>query len=223
MFRKYLVSKISLVVVVAVLLSLVGGSVLAKKPEVNPVSETGVISGAYKTSDGELRLVNGPDDVNPSEELIQWNQEGSQGEQGIQGEPGPEGPAGPGSRVFVATPAFVGGVLYTNNTTLQPVPGLSLDVSAETDNSTLVVTMTTMSSASYGILPMVVLVDDTQFHFAVTTDLFTLRTSSFSFFVNGLTAGTHNVSVLWLAIPDGQYVEAWLYPPSNLVVTVYSP
>jgi hypothetical protein len=220
MFRKYLVSKISLVVVVAVLLSLVGGSVLAKKPEVNPVSETGVISGAYKTSDGELRLVNGPDDVNPSEELIQWNQEGSQGEQGIQGDPGPEGPAGPGSRVFVATPL---GVVSTTNTTLEPIPGLSLDVSAETDNSTLIVTVNTTSQASYGMLPMAVLVDATQFDFNVNTDTFTKRSSCFSVFVDGLTAGTHNVSVLWSALDDGVRLFATLYPPSNLVVTVYSP
>lgn len=45
-----------------------------------------------------LRLVNGEEDVRPSEVFIQWNQQGPpgpQGEQGIQGEPGPEGPPGP--------------------------------------------------------------------------------------------------------------------------------
>ena len=84
--------------IVALLLASLGAGAVMAKSSLNPISEDGVISGAYQKVNGMLRLVNGEEDVRPSEVFIQWNQQGPpgpQGEQGIQGEPGPEGPPGP--------------------------------------------------------------------------------------------------------------------------------
>lgn len=66
--------------------------------------EDDVIDACYNGNNGQLRIVDEPDECRPSEEAISWNIEGPQGETGpqglegpagSQGEIGPEGPAGP--------------------------------------------------------------------------------------------------------------------------------
>ena len=93
MFQKRRIVGIA-VVVALVVCSLGAGAVMAKS-FLNPVSEDGVISGAYQKVNGMLRLVNGEEDVRPSEVFIQWNQKGEKGDKGDPGELGPAGPAGP--------------------------------------------------------------------------------------------------------------------------------
>ena len=88
-------------IVVALLVATLGAGAVMAKSVLNPIGEDGVISGAYQKVNGMLRLVNGEEDVRPSEVFIQWNQEGSPGEpgspgpQGVQGLQGPTGPIGP--------------------------------------------------------------------------------------------------------------------------------
>ena len=89
MFRKSRIVWVSIVAALVVA-SLGAGGVMAAKT-LNPIGEDGVISGAYQKVNGMLRLVNGEEDVRPSEVFIQWNQKGLQGEQG---KPGPVGPIG---------------------------------------------------------------------------------------------------------------------------------
>jgi len=90
---------LSIPIIVVLVLAITAGSVMAAKT-LNPI-EDGVISGAYQKNNGMLRLVNGEEDVRPSEVFVQWNQEGSPGEpgqpgpQGVQGMQGPTGPIGP--------------------------------------------------------------------------------------------------------------------------------
>jgi hypothetical protein len=56
----------------------------------------GVISGCYKTQNGQLRLIDPPtDSCHPSETAISWSQTGPQGPKGDKGDPGPPGPEGP--------------------------------------------------------------------------------------------------------------------------------
>ena len=108
MFLKHKAVWISMTIVVLIAGSMGGGYAMAKAP-LNPIDENGIISAAYQKVNGMLRLVNGEEEVQPSEEFIQWSQtgpqgpqgelgpQGPQGEQGIQGpqgEPGPQGPQG---------------------------------------------------------------------------------------------------------------------------------
>lgn len=97
MFLKHRAVCISITIVVLIVGSMGGGYAMAKA-SLNPIDENGVISAAYQKVNGMLRLVNGEQDVQPSEEFIQWNQVGIQGppgEDGEDGEPGPQGPQGP--------------------------------------------------------------------------------------------------------------------------------
>jgi hypothetical protein len=56
----------------------------------------GVISGCYKTQNGQLRLIDPPtDSCHPSETAISWSQTGPQGPKGDKGDPGPQGLTGP--------------------------------------------------------------------------------------------------------------------------------
>lgn len=93
MFRKHKVVWFSVAIVAVMLLSMGAGAVMAKVP-LNPLSGGGVINAAYQKVNGMLRLVNGEEDINPSEVFIQWNQEGPQGPQGEQGDPGSQGEQG---------------------------------------------------------------------------------------------------------------------------------
>lgn len=78
---------VTTIVFAAILASTLTAVVMAATP-LNPISGDGVISAAYQTVNGMLRLINGPADVNPSETYISWNQQGTAGPQG------PAGPAG---------------------------------------------------------------------------------------------------------------------------------
>jgi len=100
LFRKYRVGWVS-VAIIAVMLGIMGaGAAMAKAP-LNPLSGEGVISAAYQKVNGMLRLVNGAEDVNPSEVFIQWSQQGPKGDKGDtgakgdNGNTGPQGPPGP--------------------------------------------------------------------------------------------------------------------------------
>ncbi|HST24885.1 MAG TPA: hypothetical protein VLJ76_02755 [Gaiellaceae bacterium] len=69
-----------------------GGAAFAAIPD------GGVFHACYKTSGGQLRLVNSASECNPSETATQWNQTGSvgpEGPAGPQGQVGAQGPAGP--------------------------------------------------------------------------------------------------------------------------------
>jgi hypothetical protein len=56
----------------------------------------GVISGCYKTQNGQLRLIDPPtDSCHPSETAISWSQTGPQGPKGDKGDPAPQGLTGP--------------------------------------------------------------------------------------------------------------------------------
>jgi hypothetical protein len=78
-----------------------------------------IIFGAFQKNNGMLRIISGPDEVRPSEELISWNKVGlpgpagpqgpagpggPQGPPGPQGEPGQQGPAGPGGSTDIPYP-----------------------------------------------------------------------------------------------------------------------
>jgi hypothetical protein len=54
------------------------GVALAASPRLNPIND-GVISAAYQKVTGALRLVNGPSDVNPSEQYISWKTQDTAG------------------------------------------------------------------------------------------------------------------------------------------------
>ena len=92
MFRKY--KTVWIAIVVALIVASLGAGAVMAKSLLNPVSD-GVISGAYQKVNGMLRLVNGEEDIRPSEVFIQWNQKGEPGIQGPSGEPGEAGPPGP--------------------------------------------------------------------------------------------------------------------------------
>lgn len=53
------------------------------------------INACVKNSNGQFRVVEGPEDCNGSEYFISWGMTGPSGERGPQGEPGPMGPFGP--------------------------------------------------------------------------------------------------------------------------------
>jgi len=98
MFQKH--RTVWIAIVVALLVASLGAGAVMAKSLLDPIDEDGVISGAYQKVNGMLRLVNGEEDVRPSEVFIQWNQEGLPGEpgqpgpQGVQGLQGPTGPQG---------------------------------------------------------------------------------------------------------------------------------
>lgn len=104
MFQKRRIVGIA-VVVALVVCSLGAGAVMAKS-FLNPIGEDGVISGAYQKVNGMLRLVNGEEDIRPSEVFIQWNQKGLQGEPGEPGQPGPQGE--PGEQGLPGEPGMAG-------------------------------------------------------------------------------------------------------------------
>ena len=62
---------------------------------IQSLAQDQVICGCYKKQNGQLRIVNSPNDCRPSEVAISWNLIGPEGPQGPQGEQGPVGPQGP--------------------------------------------------------------------------------------------------------------------------------
>lgn len=75
----------------SVLLVLAGTVVFASIPD-----SFGVINGCYKSSNGQLRIIDPTiEQCGPSETAISWNQIGPQGLRGPQGPKGDTGPAGP--------------------------------------------------------------------------------------------------------------------------------
>jgi cysteine-rich repeat protein len=68
---------------------------------IQSLAQDQVIYGCYKKQNGQLRIVNNPNDCRPSEVAISWNlvgpkgDKGDPGPQGPQGEIGPQGPPGP--------------------------------------------------------------------------------------------------------------------------------
>lgn len=92
MFKKHKV--LQLIVILLVLSQTSVGLVVAiAKNSLDPISNDGVISAAYKDN-GDLRLVNGPDDIKKDETFISWNQQGIAGPQGPQGATGATGATG---------------------------------------------------------------------------------------------------------------------------------
>jgi hypothetical protein len=63
-----------------------------------------IIFGAFQKENGMLRIISGPDEVRPSEELISWNKVGLPGPAGPQGPEGPQGPPGPGGATDISYP-----------------------------------------------------------------------------------------------------------------------
>ncbi len=86
MLRKYKVLWVSLIIVAVVVVSIGAGAALAQNQN--------IIYGAYKKSNGMLRIISDPSEVRPSENLVSWNMEGPPGPTGPQGLQGPAGPQG---------------------------------------------------------------------------------------------------------------------------------
>jgi Collagen triple helix repeat (20 copies) len=70
------------------------------------IGSGGVITGCYKSQNGQLRLIDpASDSCHPSETPISWSQTGPQGPQGPAGPPGPVGPVGPAGPPGATGPA----------------------------------------------------------------------------------------------------------------------
>ena len=67
-----------------------------------PHSTTGVISGCWGNSNGQLRVIDAEagHKCKNNETALSWNQTGPQGQPGPQGDPGPQGPPGPSNIVY---------------------------------------------------------------------------------------------------------------------------
>jgi hypothetical protein len=84
--------RVAVAVTAVVLVAIAGGVTYA----VADVGGGGVISGCYKSQNGQLRLIDPANDhCLPSETAISWGQAGTQGPPGPKGDTGPAGPAGP--------------------------------------------------------------------------------------------------------------------------------
>mgnify|MGYP001567535195 CR=1 FL=1 len=92
MFKKHTVLQLIVILLVLIQTS-VGLGVAIAKNSLDPISNVGVISAAYKDN-GDLRLVNGPDDIKKNETFISWNQQGIAGPQGSAGPIGLTGATG---------------------------------------------------------------------------------------------------------------------------------
>lgn len=68
----------------------IGGVVYAAIPDSN-----GVIHGCYSDKDGDLRVVNSPDECRKKEIAVSWNKTGAKGDKGDTGIPGVPGATGP--------------------------------------------------------------------------------------------------------------------------------
>ena len=55
----------------------------------------GVIHACYKTSNGDIHVIDPSATCAENETRLTWNQVGLRGEAGPQGQPGPQGPQGP--------------------------------------------------------------------------------------------------------------------------------
>jgi hypothetical protein len=110
------IRRVALAVAAVAIVAIAGGVTYA----VADIGGGGVISGCYKSQNGQLRLIDpATDSCHPSETAISWGQTGTQGPkgdkgdpgppgpQGLTGSPGPPGPAGPkGDKGDSATPLF---------------------------------------------------------------------------------------------------------------------
>jgi hypothetical protein len=84
--------RVALAVTAVVVVAIAGGVTFA----VADIGGGGVISGCYKSQNGQLRLIDpASDSCHPSEMSISWSQTGPQGPKGDKGDPGPPGPQGP--------------------------------------------------------------------------------------------------------------------------------
>jgi Collagen triple helix repeat (20 copies) len=84
--------RIALAVTAAAVVAIAGGVTYA----VADIGDGGVISGCFKSQNGQLRLIDpATDTCLPSETAISWGQTGPQGPAGPPGPQGPTGPQGP--------------------------------------------------------------------------------------------------------------------------------
>lgn len=89
----------SYLIVATVIVMVVGAGIAAADVDDD------IVNACARINNGQLRIVEGPDDCLNSEYPVLWNVEGPQGPQGEQGIPGDPGPRGPEGSA-IATLAF---------------------------------------------------------------------------------------------------------------------
>lgn len=82
--------------------SAVGGAAVARTMLSIPAPD-GTITGCYKNSNGDARIVESAADCGANETVVTWQQTGPQGPEGPQGEPGPPGSPGGGTANWVCS------------------------------------------------------------------------------------------------------------------------
>jgi hypothetical protein len=84
--------RVAFALTAVVVVAIAGGVTYA----VAGIGDGGVISGCFKSQNGQLRLIDpATDSCRPSETAISWSQSGPQGPPGPTGPAGPQGPTGP--------------------------------------------------------------------------------------------------------------------------------
>lgn len=85
-------SRVAMAITAVAVVAIAGGVTYA----VADIGGGGVITGCYKSQNGQLRLIDpATDSCHPIETAISWSQTGPQGPKGDKGDPGPQGPVGP--------------------------------------------------------------------------------------------------------------------------------